>query len=46
MRWDAGEWGGYFLTEWIRKCFIDEGAFELDLEGRFRHERWKEENSM
>lgn len=32
--------GRLFLTEWIRKCFIDEGAFELDLEeDRFRHEK-------
>lgn len=32
--------GRLFLTEWIRKYFIDEGAFELDLEeDRFKHEK-------
>ena len=32
--------GRLFLTEWIRKCFIDEGTFELDPEeSRFRHEK-------
>lgn len=37
---ECREVGRLFLTEWIEKCFIDEGIFELNLvESRFIQEK-------